>query len=126
MKTTVEGIFAKVSASRDYKRRMAQAVYDAYEFNLRVESGDPKTAWFQTFDSEVPVMTRKIVVFREGEPAVTGWFKVEFDKTGSTVEDAYAYAGKDKQNHIGRLPEGFALSSVTGAEDDAPTTGWKM
>jgi hypothetical protein len=121
MKTVVEEIYAKVTASRDHKRRMAQEVYDAYEFDCRIESGDPATAWFPTFqNAEVPTMTRKLTVFRDGQEAVTAWFNVEFDKSGTTVVNGYAYVGK--LQIFGNLP----ASSFTLSHEDAPASGWKM
>lgn len=125
-KSAVETIFDNVTARRDHRRRIAQMVYDAYEFDRKVESGSPDTAWFSTFDQDTPVMARKLVVFGgEGAEPVTGWFKVEFDKGGTTVTDAYAYVGK--RDIFGTLPAGFLNNVGADAEqDDRPSTGWKM
>jgi hypothetical protein len=124
MKIDVLGIYAKATAPREHQRRMAQEVYDAYFFDCRVESGDPATAWFPTFQNpDTPTMTRKLMVFRQNHPPVTGWFNVEFDKTGTTVTNGYAFTGKHEV--FGSLPS-YGLNLSETSNDDAPTSGWKM
>jgi hypothetical protein len=124
MKTVVEDFYAKAAASKDHRRRVAQMVYDAYEFDRKVESDRPETAWLQTFEGGKTFMVRRLTVFAEGEPAKLGYFKVQFDTTGTTVEDAYAYIPKN--DIFGQLPTGFLQTLTLEGGQETPDAGWRM
>lgn len=122
----VEAIYEKASITREHRRQIAQAIYDVYEFDRKVESGRPETAWMQMFDGETPVMVRRLTVFPQtdsGGEGKLGWFKVEFDKSGTTVTDAYACI---KANEIfGNLPKDL-LAEYLSDPITHPANGWKM
>ena len=94
------------------RRIVCQEVYNAFEFDRRVQCGQ-SVGFFVSFHKNEPVMVRKITVFDDDGVAGTGWFCVAFEEGTSNIRDAFAFTGKD--DYFGQLPEGF----VTGSAVDA-------
>lgn len=115
--STGRSVLRRLEISHASRRAVAREAYEAYDFGVRIESGETEGFFFATHRGEA-VMARKIIVFPNADaPAKVGWFCVAFEQGTTIVKEAFAYT--DKDNYYGRLPEDFAPGGGD-VDDDTP------